>query len=57
MLLLFGRFKEPARLISGIALLVIGIVVHIVLVAVAGGVLIAWGALRLLQAARGRRGQ
>jgi hypothetical protein len=54
MLLLFGKYKEPGRAIGGIALLVIGIVVHVVLLAVAGGVLLAWGALRLLAAWRSR---
>ena len=53
MLLLFGKYKEP-RAIGGIALLVIGIVVHLVLLAAAGGVLLAWGALRLLAAWRSR---
>lgn len=42
MLVLFGRYKEAARLIAGAALLVIGIVLHMVLVIVAGGALLAW---------------
>jgi threonine/homoserine/homoserine lactone efflux protein len=54
MLLLFGKYKDPARAIGGIALLVVGIVVHLVLLAVAGGVLIVWGAVRLLRARRSR---
>jgi hypothetical protein len=54
MLLLFGKHKEPARVIGGVALLVIGIVIHVVLLAVAGGVLLAWGALRLYQVWRSR---
>lgn len=54
MLLLFGKYKEPARAIGGIALLVIGIVIHTVLLAAAGGVLVVWGAHRLLAAWRSR---
>jgi hypothetical protein len=52
--MLFGKHKEPARLIAGAALLVIGVVLHMVLLTVAGGVLLAWGALRLLAAWRSR---
>lgn len=54
MLFLFGKYREPARFIAGMALLVIGIVVHIAALAVAGGALLAWGALRLLAARRSR---
>lgn len=54
MLVLFGKYKEPARLIAGAALLVIGVVLHMVLVIVAGGVLLAWGAQRMLAARRSR---
>jgi hypothetical protein len=43
MLLLFGRYKEPARLGLGIVMLVIGIVIHQPILALAGGVLAVWG--------------
>jgi threonine/homoserine/homoserine lactone efflux protein len=54
MLLLFGRFKEPARAALGIAALVVGIVIHQVVVALAGGALLVWGAVRLLYGCRNR---
>ena len=54
MLVLFGKGSGPVRLIAGVALLVIGIVLHMVLLAVAGGFVLAWGALRLLAARRSR---
>ncbi len=54
MLVLFGKYKESARLIAGAALLVTGIVWHMVLVIVAGGALLAWGAQRMLAARRSR---
>jgi uncharacterized membrane protein len=43
MLLLFGRFKDPARLGLGIVLLIIGIVVHQPILALVGAVLAVWG--------------
>ncbi len=54
MLALFGKNSGPVRLIAGVALLVIGIVLHMVLLAVAGGFILAWGAVRLLAARRSR---
>jgi hypothetical protein len=54
MLLLFGKHKEPARVIAGAALLAIGIVLHMVLLTVAGGFVLAWGVFRLLAARRSR---
>ena len=54
MLFLFGRYQNPARVIIGAALLAIGIVAHMVLLAVAGGFLCAWSVLRLAAARRSR---
>ncbi|HEX7163829.1 MAG TPA: hypothetical protein VF223_21630 [Trebonia sp.] len=54
MLALFGKDSGPIRFIAGVALLVIGIVLHMVLLAVAGGFVLAWGALRLFAARRSR---
>jgi threonine/homoserine/homoserine lactone efflux protein len=55
MLLLFGRFKEPARAILGLAGLVTGIVLHLVILALAGGVLLVWAAVRVAGSWRNRR--
>jgi hypothetical protein len=55
MLLLFGKYKDPARAIGGIALLVFGIIAHVALLAAGGAVLLAWGSLRLLSAWRRSR--
>jgi hypothetical protein len=54
MLALFGKDSGPVRLIAGVALLVIGIVLHMVLLAVAGGFVLAWSAIRLFAARRSR---
>ena len=54
MLFLLGKDSGPVRVIAGAALLVIGIVLHMVLLTVAGGLVLAWGALRLLAARRSR---
>jgi hypothetical protein len=54
MLALFGKDSGPVRFIAGAALLVIGIVMHMVLLTVAGGFVLAWGVLRLLAARRSR---
>jgi hypothetical protein len=43
MLLLFGRFKEPARLSLGIVMVIIGIVIHQPILALVGAVLVVWG--------------
>jgi hypothetical protein len=43
MLLLFGRFKGPARLGLGIVILIVGIVVHQLILALVGAVLAVWG--------------
>jgi hypothetical protein len=53
MLLLFkGPYRIAAQLIVGIALVVVGLVVHAALAAGIGGVLILWG---LYNAITGRR--
>ena len=53
MLLLFkGPYRIAAKVVIGIALLVVGIVDHATVVAVIGGALIVWG---LYDAIRGRR--
>jgi hypothetical protein len=57
MLLLFGRFKEPARAVTGIAGLVIGIVFHIVIITALGAALLVWAGVNVLRAQRGRRGR
>ena len=54
MLALFGQNNSPVRLIVGIAMLAIGIALHMVLLTVAGGFVLAWGVLRLLTARRSR---
>jgi hypothetical protein len=43
MLLLFGRFKQPARLGLGIVIVIIGIVIHQPVLALVGAVLTVWG--------------
>jgi hypothetical protein len=48
MLALFGKNNGPVRLVAGVALLVIGIVLHMVLLAMAGGFVLAWGVVQLL---------
>jgi hypothetical protein len=54
MLPLFGKFKEQGRAACGLALLAVGLVLHQVLLAAAGAVLIAWGTYRLVMAWRAR---
>jgi threonine/homoserine/homoserine lactone efflux protein len=49
MLLLFGRFKEPARAVLGIGLVVIGIVLHQLIATVAGALLLVWGGVNVLR--------
>jgi len=43
MLLLFGRFKGPARLGLGVVMVIIGIVIHEPVLALVGAVLAVWG--------------
>jgi hypothetical protein len=43
MLLLFGRYKDPARLGLGIVIVIIGIVIHQLILALVGAVLVVWG--------------
>jgi hypothetical protein len=54
MLPLFGKFKEQGRAACGLALLAVGLVLHQVLLAAAGAVLIAWGTYRLVMGWRAR---
>jgi membrane protein implicated in regulation of membrane protease activity len=43
MLLLFGRYKDPARLGLGIVIVIIGIVIHQLILTLVGAVLAVWG--------------
>jgi hypothetical protein len=43
MLLLFGRFKGPARLGLGVVMVIIGIAIHQPILALVGAVLAVWG--------------
>jgi len=43
MLLLFGRYKDPARLGLGIVIVIIGIVIHQLILALVGAALAVWG--------------
>jgi hypothetical protein len=54
MLLLFGRFKDPARLGLGVVMVVIGIVIHELLLALIGAVLVVWGLYAVAGRLRGR---
>ncbi len=54
MLLLFGRFKEPARLGLGIVIVIIGIVVHELILTLVGAVLTVWGLYTVIGALRSR---
>jgi hypothetical protein len=57
MLFLFsGRYREPARLILGIVLVVIGLLIqHGIILVAAGGVLALWGVFGSLAMLRRRR--
>lgn len=52
MLFLFGRFGRPVKLALGVVLLAVGIVLHQMLVVVAGGALLLWGAVALFGGSR-----
>jgi hypothetical protein len=54
MLLLFGRYSQPVKVLLGVALIVIGIVVHHVVYAIIGGALLLWGGATLLASVRNR---
>jgi uncharacterized membrane protein YgcG len=54
MLLLFGRFKDPARLGLGIVIVIIGIVLHQPIFALVGAVLVVWGLYAVIGARRNR---
>jgi hypothetical protein len=54
MLLLFGRFKQPARLGLGVVLVIIGIVIHQLILALVGAVLVVWGLYAVVGARRNR---
>jgi hypothetical protein len=54
MLLLFGRFKDPARLGLGLVIVIIGIVLHQPIFALVGAVLVVWGLYAVIGARRNR---
>jgi hypothetical protein len=54
MLLLFGRFKEPARLGLGVVIVIVGIVIHQLILALIGAVLAVWGLYTVIGALRNR---
>jgi len=54
MLLLFGRFKDPARLGLGLVIVIIGIVIHQPIFALVGAVLVVWGLYAVIGARRNR---
>jgi hypothetical protein len=54
MLFLFGRYGQPVKVLLGVALIVIGIVVHHVVYAIIGAVLLLWGGATLLASVRNR---
>jgi hypothetical protein len=54
MLLLFGRFKDPARLGLGIVLVVIGIVIHQLILTVVGAAFVVWGLYAVIGGWRNR---
>jgi hypothetical protein len=56
MLFMFGRSAQPLKAVIGIALIVIGIVVHHLVLAIIGGVLLVWGGSALLGSVRNRGG-
>jgi hypothetical protein len=54
MLLLFGRFKDPARLGLGIVLVVIGIVIHQLILTLVGAAFVVWGLYAVIGGLRNR---
>jgi threonine/homoserine/homoserine lactone efflux protein len=48
MLILFGKHGNLGRVLIGAAALVAGLVLHLALLALAGGVLLAWGGYQLV---------
>jgi hypothetical protein len=54
MLLLFGRFKQPARLGLGIVLVIIGIVIHEPILALVGAAFAVWGLYMVVDVLRSR---
>jgi hypothetical protein len=54
MLLLFGRFKQPARLGLGLVMVIIGIVIHQLILTLVGAVLAVWGLYAVVDARRNR---
>jgi hypothetical protein len=55
MLLLFGRYKDPARLGLGIVIVIIGIVIHQLIITLVGAVLAVWGGYLVAGSLRNRR--
>jgi hypothetical protein len=54
MLLLFGRYKDPARLGLGIVIVIIGIVIHQLIITLVGAVLAVWGGYLVAGSLRNR---
>ena len=54
MLLLFGRFKDPARLGLGVVLVIIGIVIHQLILTLVGAAFVVWGLYAVIGALRNR---
>lgn len=54
MIFLFGRFKEPARLGIGIAIVIIGLVFSQLIITLIGAVLAVWGVYGVVGALRSR---
>jgi hypothetical protein len=54
MLLLFGRYKDPARLGLGVVIVIIGIVIHQLIITLVGAVLAVWGGYLVASALRNR---
>jgi len=54
MLLLFGRYKDPARLGLGIVIVIIGIVIHQLILTLVGVVLAVWGLYAVVGGLRNR---
>jgi hypothetical protein len=54
MLLLFGRFKDPARLGLGVVLVVIGIVIHELILTLVGAAFVVWGLYAVIGGLRSR---
>jgi hypothetical protein len=54
MLLLFGRFKDPARLGLGVVMVIVGIVIHELILTLVGAAFIVWGLYTVVGTLRNR---